>query len=389
MTTGSPEGAAFDDPYCGPPKIDSSRPHPARRYNYWLGGKDNFEVDRKSGDDIAARFPTVRLAAIENWRFMQRAVAYLAQQGFRQFLDIGCGIPLSPTVHEIVQGIAADARVVYVDNDPMVMAHARALLTGDDESTIAYVEQDLRDVDAILADPALRKTFDLRKPVVLLLVAVLHFLTDKDDPYALVARLIEALPPGSVVVLSHVDENNAQFNADAGSEHGSFRARTADEVLEFIPGLELLDPGLVSIVDWRRGINPEPTASAKETAVYGVAARVVRSAELSDAKIKTAVRRYQAGEGVEPLARSMGLGSRTMRTILVDAGEVIRSSGKPWPHTRGRAETTQDAQALYETGNAVHGIARKLDIPYATIRLLLAERGVQFRHRSAGPHREA
>jgi S-adenosyl methyltransferase len=257
--------------------LDTSRAHPARRYNYWLGGKDNFAADRESGDRIADVFPTIRIAAVENRRFMQRAVAFLAREmGIRQFLDIGSGIPMRGDVHEIAQAIAAESRVVYVDSDPLVMTHARALTVSTPAGAIAYIEADLRDPDKILDDPGLRDTLNLRQPIALLLIAVLHFLTDQDDPYPLVARLINALPSGSVVVVSHGEEtlNAAVDRAGRNAGHGAFQPRTSDEVARFLAGLELLAPGLVSIVDWRPDDDPNPAASAADTTAYGAVARL-------------------------------------------------------------------------------------------------------------------
>jgi len=257
-------------------KIDTSVPHPARRYDYWLGGKDNFAADRKSGDAIATDFPTIRLAVLENRYFMRRAVQHLAgAMGIRQFLDVGTGIPTSPNLHEIAQGIAPDSRVVYTDNDPIVMAHSRALLTSNPHGAVAYIEADLRDPQSILTAAALRETLDFGKPIALSLIAVLHFLTDQDDPYGCVARLIAELPSGSLVVLSHADETLSRFNAPpAEPEHGAFRARTKDEVGRFLQGLEPIEPGIVSIVDWFADQQPQPGTPAADTAAYGAVARV-------------------------------------------------------------------------------------------------------------------
>jgi len=265
------------------PKIDTSVPHSARRYDYWLGGKDNFWADRESGDAIEEIVPTIRLAALENRKFMRRVAAYLAERGIRQFLDIGAGIPTSPNLHEIVQGIASDAAVVYVDNDPMVMVHARAWLTSISDGAVAYVEADLRHPKRILADPQLRDTLDFGRPIALLLVAVLHFITDDAEACACVAELVAALPRGSYVVVSHVDDTLAMFNAHSFSDspHGPFRARSRGEVTRFVQGLELVAPGVVSIVDWcdagekesRPVVHTGPAVSAAEAAAYGVVAR--------------------------------------------------------------------------------------------------------------------
>jgi hypothetical protein len=170
-----------------PHRIDTSVPHPARRYNYWLGGKDHFQADRDSGDAIAELFPTVRAAALANRAFMRRAVTYVARQGVRQFLDIGTGIPAPNNTHEVAQAINPDTHVVYVDNDPIVMSHARALLTSREGGLTAYLEADLRDYEEILNHPDVRRVLDLGQPVGLLLVAILHFLVDADDPAGIVA----------------------------------------------------------------------------------------------------------------------------------------------------------------------------------------------------------
>ncbi len=195
-----------DDEYWsgGAARIDMTRPHPARRYDYWLGGKDNFQADRDAAEAIAAVFPSIRTAARENRAFMQRAVRFLAAEaGIRQFLDIGTGLPTANNVHDVAQGIAPESRIVYVDNDPLVLTHARALLTSSDEGATAYIDADVRNPEKILSDPAVQNTLDLSQPVALLLVAILHFIEDDDDPYGIVKRLFSALPAGSYLVLSH------------------------------------------------------------------------------------------------------------------------------------------------------------------------------------------
>lgn len=269
-------------PTTEPALIDTSRPHPARRYNYWLGGKDNYAADRASGDQIAEALPTIRTAALENRRFLRRAVTYLAAEaGIRQFLDIGTGFPVSPNVHELAQAVAPGTRVVYVDNDPVVVVHAQALMTSTPQGATSYLQADLRHPEAILTHPALAGTLDLTQPVALLLIAVLHFLDDHDDPYGVVARLVDALPPGSYVALSHATFDplpadivqRAAALAGTGG-HGTFRPRSRDEVARFLFGLEPCPPGLVPIVHWRPDRTPEPKASVEDTAVYGAVARL-------------------------------------------------------------------------------------------------------------------
>lgn len=265
-------------------RIDTSVPHPARRYNYWLGGKDNFQADRESGDAMAAAFPTIRLAALENRGFLRRAVAYLTREaGIRQFLDIGTGIPTANNTHEVAQSIAPESRVVYVDNDPIVLAHARALLTSSPEGATAYIDADLRDVDTILGNPDLLRTLDLTQPVALMLVAILHFIPDRDDPGAIVTRLLGALPAGSFLVASHATADYlpphiaaAAKKAADGGAHGVIMLRSREEFARFLdrPDLELIEPGIESVAHWRADDEPEPRPSAAEAGIYAGVARL-------------------------------------------------------------------------------------------------------------------
>jgi S-adenosyl methyltransferase len=262
-------------------RFDTTVPHPARRYDYWLGGKDNFAADRESADAIAAAYPEVRIAAMENRWFLHRAVRFLAEQaGIRQFLDIGTGIPTSPNVHEIGQAVDPSTRIVYVDNDPIVLAHARALLTSTPEGRTAYLDADLRQPDDILSDPELRDTLDLTRPVGLMMVAILHFILDDRDPYGVVTRLVDAMPPGSYLVLSHVTYDFmpattvAELNAANAARNVEFRPRSREEFARFFQGLELVAPGIVSVADWRAEDAPQPRPSAEITGVYGAVARI-------------------------------------------------------------------------------------------------------------------
>ncbi|WP_254910231.1 SAM-dependent methyltransferase [Micromonospora sp. NBS 11-29] len=262
-------------------RIDTSVAHPARRYNYWLGGKDNFQADRDSGDAMAARFPTIRLSAVENRRFLRRTVRHLAgEAGIRQFLDIGTGIPTAANTHEVAQSVDPRARVAYVDNDPIVLAHARALLTSSPEGATAYLDADLRDPERILDHPELRRTLDLSEPVALMLVAVLHFVPDDDDPYAIVARLLAALPAGSYLVASHATHDHlpAHLTAEAkaaarGGPHGLINLRGRDEFARFFDGLALVEPGICSVAEWRAADEPGPRPSVADVSMYGGVAR--------------------------------------------------------------------------------------------------------------------
>jgi S-adenosyl methyltransferase len=262
-------------------RFDTSVPHPARRYDYWLGGKDNFAADRESADAIAAAYPGVRIAAVENRWFMHRVVRYLAEEaGIGQFLDIGTGIPTSPNVHEIAQAVDPGARIVYVDNDPIVLVHTRALLASTPQGRTAYIDADLREPDGILGDAELHGTLDLTQPVALMMVAILHFILDDRDPYGVVARLVEAMPPGSYLALSHVTydflpaSTIAELNAANAARNVEFRPRSREEFTRFFDGLELVPPGIVSVAEWRAEHAPQPRPSAETTGVYGALARI-------------------------------------------------------------------------------------------------------------------
>jgi len=251
-----------------PPDVDFSRPHTARMYDYLLDGKDNFAIDRETMEAGLRSWPGARVYARENRKFLARAVEYLVQEaGIRQFLDIGTGLPSGNNVHEVAQRAAPDSRVIYVDNDPLVLVHARALLASRPEGRTAYIDADLRDPEKILAHPALRDALDLGQPVALMLVAILHFIPDSDDPGAIVATLMSALPPGSYLVSSHVtaelDPEGVHGMEQAYRAGGLWAgARTAaDFGRMFFTGLELVPPGLVPIADWRPTGDESPLAS--------------------------------------------------------------------------------------------------------------------------------
>ena len=255
--------------------FDTTTAHPARRYNYWLGGKDNFAADRASGDAIREIFPAIVTAARANRQFLGRAVQYLAAEaGIRQFLDIGTGLPTADNTHEVAQRHDPTSRVVYVDNDPLVMVHARALLRGPPEGRTAYIQGDLADPESILQHEALTETLDLSKPVGLMLVAVLHFLPDDDRAYDAVRTLLNALAPGSYLVLTHatadllppqVTDQLTQSSVPGGRD---FTGRTHAQVSEFFTDLDLLEPGVQVVSKWR----PQPGVAAPpdhEVSVWG------------------------------------------------------------------------------------------------------------------------
>jgi len=250
------------DPLAHPPKIDTSRPHPARMYDYFLGGKDNYPVDQEAAERFIAAAPEVRVAVRANRAFLRRAVRYVVGEGgVRQILDIGTGLPTEPNVHQIAREIAPRTRVAYVDNDPIVGTHSMALL--DDDEGISVVLADLRDPRAILDHPDVRKVIDLDEPVALLLVAVLHFVRDDEDPAALMTTLLDALPAGSYLVLSHA---TVDFHEDGREDavaiyknaSATMNPRTHAEILPFFGGLTLLPPGLVTVPTWHPDETPDP-----------------------------------------------------------------------------------------------------------------------------------
>jgi hypothetical protein len=264
-------GAAGADPDWLPPEINTDVAHPARVYDYWLGGKDNFPADRALAEHIMQAIPTMRAMAQANRAFLVRAVRYLAgEAGIRQFLDIGTGIPTSPNVHEVAQAVAPDAQVVYVDNDPIVLAHARALLKSQDVGETAFILADLRQPQAIVDHPTLGATLDLTEPVALLMVAVLMYFRDSEDPnpYGMVATLLERLPSGSYLAVSHptADFNpQAMAGAVAAAEQAGVTLvpRSRAETEAFFAGLELVEPGVVPVLTWRPDDQPptEPHAA--------------------------------------------------------------------------------------------------------------------------------
>jgi hypothetical protein len=260
-------------------RVDTTKPHPARIYDYFLGGKNNFAVDRETAEKALQSWGTVRTAARENRAFLGRAVRYLvAEAGIRQFLDIGTGLPSANNVHEVAQREAPSCRVVYVDNDPIVLAHARALLTSKPEGKTAYIHADLTDPEKILGDPATRETLDFTRPVALMLVAILHFIPDGAEPRRILRTLLDALPAGSYLVASHVTgEHDPATLAGAGrayQERGlTGQIRTSDEFADLVfSGLEMVDPGVVLVSEWRPETDgPRPLASEVNT--YGGVAR--------------------------------------------------------------------------------------------------------------------
>jgi hypothetical protein len=261
------------------PEIDTSVPHSARIWNYWLGGKDNYPADQEVGDQIAKMFPSIVAMARHDRAFLLRAVRYLAGEvGIRQFLDIGTGLPTMENTHEVAQRVASDSRIVYVDNDPLVLTHARALLTSTPEGACDYIDADLREPDRILE--AAGQTLDFSQPAALMLVAILPHITSDEQAYAIVRRLVEPLAPGSYLVIVHdtADIHGEEirtamrFFMEQGGE--PIVARSREQITRFFDGLELVEPGLVTTSRWRPEPKPpgEPE-DAEEVSQYAGVAR--------------------------------------------------------------------------------------------------------------------
>jgi hypothetical protein len=238
----------------GPADVDSSAPHSARVWNYLLGGTDNFPVDREMGDQILRMFPAFAAVARAQRAFLVRAVRFLAgAAGVRQFLDIGSGLPTADNTHEVAQLVAPECKIVYVDNDPLVLVHAQALLTGTHEGATDYIDADVRDPDRILEAAA--ATLDFDKPVALMMLSIMGQLPDEDDPRSIARRLLAALPVGSYLALSDgIDTNeslNAAVRAYNANSASSYHLRSPEQIAGFFEGLELVEPGVVMTTKWR------------------------------------------------------------------------------------------------------------------------------------------
>ena len=249
-------------------------PHPARMYDYYLGGKDNFAADRAAAAKVVELLPSAPSGSRANRRFLGRAVRHAAGLGIRQFLDIGTGIPASNNTHEVAQAAAPDAHVVYVDNDPIVLAHARALLTSAPEGRTAYIDADFHSPDSILDAPQTKDLIDFSQPVALLVVALLHFIADTADPGTILDRYKAALAPGSVLILTH-GTGELMDPAVAAAISGTYAkaglnivSRTHAEVLGFFDGFDLVEPGVVPVHEWRPEVEDDFTMTREEVAGY-------------------------------------------------------------------------------------------------------------------------
>jgi len=254
--------------------IDASVAHPARVYDYWLGGTENYAADRAAGDEAIASFPGIVAAVRANRAFLARAVGYMAAAGVRQFLDIGTGIPTAGNTHEVAQRFAADARIVYVDNDPVVAKHATSLLPVTSEGATSFIAADVRDPDTILAQA--QRTLDFSQPVAIMLLGILQLIPDEDDPRAIVTRLMDTVPSGSWLAVFHpasdiltdqISEVARQVSVNATA---TTTLRTKAGIMHFFDGLEFLEPGLVQVHRWRPG-SPAPDMGDEVPGYAGLA----------------------------------------------------------------------------------------------------------------------
>ena len=260
-----------DEPAGEGVEFDTSRPHMARVYDFWLGGKDNYAADRVVAEQVAAAYPDIRAAVLAQRTFLARAVHFLVTQaGIRQFLDIGTGLPSANNTHQVAQKAAPESRVVYVDNDPIVLAHARALLTSSPEGATAYIDADLRGTGAILDRAA--DILDFGQPVAVMLLGILQGIPDEEEPGAIIARLMDAVPPGSYLALSQIAGDVAADEVADGVQRYNQQAtvpvaaRTHAEVSRFFTGLELVEPGVVQVHQWRPA-TADPN-SDRDLAIY-------------------------------------------------------------------------------------------------------------------------
>ncbi len=244
------------------PTVDTSRPSSARVWNYLLGGKDNFAIDRQVGDQIKQVFPAIVMVAREQRKFLVRAATFLTESaGIRQFLDIGTGLPTANNTHEVVQRIAPESRIVYVDNDPMVLVHARALLTGDPAGATAYIDSDVEDPDKILRDAA--EVLDFTQPIALTMLGILGNVADYNEARSIVKRLVDAVPSGSWLAISDgtsTSEEIVEGQRIANQQGHPYHLRTIEEIVGYFAGLELVEPGVVALPQWRPGPGPVPAA---------------------------------------------------------------------------------------------------------------------------------
>lgn len=266
----------MDRPAWAPAELDLDRPNAARMYDYYLGGSHNFAVDRELAAKVLEAWPDMPRAAQANRAFLRRAVRFLTDQGIRQFLDVGSGIPTVGNVHEVARETAPGSRVVYVDTDPVAVTHSRALLAGDELTTV--LEADGREPETLLADPVVTGLLDLTEPVGLLMVALLHFFPDDTDPHGILARYAAALAPGSWLVVSHGTADNAPAVSRMAEHYRQtatpLRPRDKDELAELLGDVELVEPGVAFLPAWRPDHPDDVGSDGEWPGAYGAVGRL-------------------------------------------------------------------------------------------------------------------
>jgi hypothetical protein len=260
-----------------PTTIDTTTAHIARVYDYFLGGKDNFPADREAAARILKGNPGMRDTCREQREYLRRAVRFLANAGIRQFIDIGTGLPTQENTHEVAQRITPDARVAYIDNDPIVLAHARVLMADQDRGRTVFIHADARDPEKLLADPALTDVIDFTQPVAVLMIGILHFMPDEERPGELIGTLLDAVPEGSYLAVSHGTPDFAPEMGDAvqaayQASSMPCRVRSSAEVMELLQGVELVDPGLVLLAEWRPD---SPVPANRQQITYAAVGRKI------------------------------------------------------------------------------------------------------------------
>jgi S-adenosyl methyltransferase len=261
-----------DDVAASHPGIDTSVAHPARVYDYWLGGKDNYAADRVAAEQVISVRPSILFDIRANRAFLGRAVRWLAESaGIRQFLDIGTGIPAAGNTHQVAQSAAPESKIVYVDNDPIVLVHARALLTSGPQGKTAYIDGDLRHPEAVLKEA--RRTLDLSQPVAVLLIGVLHLISDEENPYGIIDTLMSAVPSGSYLAVTQpASDVNADVVAEGARRYNAHvntaqTRRSHDQTTRYFDGLEIIEPGVVQVHRWRPG--PDAEQLDREVSAWG------------------------------------------------------------------------------------------------------------------------
>lgn len=260
-----------------PTTIDTSVAHTARVYDFFLGGKDNFPADREAAARILKGNPGMRDTCREQREYLRRAVRFLTEAGIRQFVDIGTGLPTQENTHEVAQKIAPDARVAYIDNDPIVLAHARVLMADQDHGRTVFIHADAREPGKLLADPELTEVIDFTQPVAVLLIGILHFMPDSENPAELIGNLLDAVPAGSYLAISHGTPDHSPEMGDAvqaayQASSMPCRVRTAAEVMALLEGVELVDPGLVLLAEWRPD---RPVPANRQEITYAAVGRKI------------------------------------------------------------------------------------------------------------------